>query len=106
MLEDLLSRPTELSVFLPCFASLSRSVVAVFNCLVFTSKFRPMTEVGGNSVYYLNPYKKIESAKIINTKLKFKKLIIKKGFKNLKRFKLSIISDQYLNFYTKNFQRR
>ena len=51
-------------------------------CLVFTSKFKPMTEVGGNSVYYLNPYKKIESAKIINTKLKFKKLIIKKGFKN------------------------
>ena len=75
-------------------------------CLVFTSKFKPMTEVGGNSVYYLNPYKKIESAKIINTKLKFKKLIIKKGFKNLKRFKLSIISDQYLNFYTKNFQKR
>ena len=58
-----------------------------------------MTEVGKDSVYYFNPNKKIESAIIINSKLKFKNIIIKKGFKNLERFKLSIISKQYLDFY-------
>ena len=68
-------------------------------CPVFTSKFKPMTEIGKDSVYYFNPNKKIESAKIINSKLKFKNTIIKKGFKNLERFKLSIISKQYLDFY-------
>ena len=68
-------------------------------CPVFTSKFRPMTEVGKDSVYYFNPNKKIESAKIIKRKLKFKNIIIKKGFKNLERFKLSIISKRYLDFY-------
>jgi glycosyltransferase involved in cell wall biosynthesis len=72
-------------------------------CPVFTSKFKPMTEVGRSSVYYLNPYNMTESARIINKKIKFKNKIIKKGFKNLKRFKLSTISSQYLNFYTKNF---
>ena len=68
-------------------------------CPVFTSKFRPMTEIGKDSAYYFNPNKQIESAKIINSKLKFKNTIIKKGFKNLERFKLSIISKQYLDFY-------
>ncbi|MBC8299749.1 MAG: glycosyltransferase family 4 protein [Pelagibacterales bacterium] len=68
-------------------------------CPVFTSKFKPMTEIGKDSVYYFNPNKKIESAKVIKSKLKFKNTIIKKGFKNLKRFKLSAISKQYLDFY-------
>ena len=68
-------------------------------CPVFTSKFNPMTEIGRDSVYYFNPNKKIESAKIINSKLKSKNIIIKKGFKNLERFKLSIISKRYLDFY-------
>ena len=68
-------------------------------CLVFTSKFKPMTEIGKNTVYYFNPNKKIISAKIINNKFKFKNSIIKKGFKNLDRFKESIISKQYQDIY-------
>ena len=71
-------------------------------CPVFTSKLSPMTEVGKNTVFYLNPKDEISSSKIINEKISHKKNIIKKGFQNIKRFKLQLISQQYLSFYDKN----
>lgn len=70
-------------------------------CPVFTSNLPAMNEVGLNSVNYIYPLNPKKSAKIILNKLKNKKHIILKGFKNVKRFNQKLISNQLLNFYKK-----
>lgn len=71
-------------------------------CPVFTYKIQPMSEIGSNSVYYLTPNNPSKSSKIIDKKINFSKGIIKKGFKNLNRFKFKTISKEYINFYKTN----
>ena len=68
-------------------------------CPVFTSDIEPMSELGVKSVFYINPKKTYESAKIICSKLRLRKKIIKSGFQNQNRFSLSSISKQYKVFY-------
>ena len=71
-------------------------------CPVFTSKISPMTEVGKDSVFYINPKDEISCSKIINKNINCRKIIIKKGYKNLQRFNFNSISKKYLSFYNKN----
>mgnify|MGYP006098900077 CR=1 FL=1 len=68
-------------------------------CPVFSSRIEPMSELGAKSVFYINPKNIYESAKIIYSKLRLRKKIIKSGFQNQKRFSLSSISRQYKVFY-------
>ena len=68
-------------------------------CPVFTSNFKPMTEIGNNSVFYLKPNKKNQSSITIHKNIKKKESIIKKGFVNLNRFRYSLISKQYIDYY-------
>ena len=71
-------------------------------CAVLTSNIAPMTEVGGSSVVYADPYN-IESMhnaflKII-TDDNFREEKIKDGFINAERFSPQKIASQYLEIY-------
>lgn len=71
-------------------------------CAVLTSNISPMSEIGGDSVYYIDPYS-VESIRdgflelINNSELREKLLF--KGRENLKRFTPSFIAQEYLNVY-------
>ena len=70
--------------------------------IVITSNITPMTEIGGESAIYVNPYN------IEEIRLAFKYIIsnesirskhIELGINNIKRFNLNSIVEQYKNLY-------
>lgn len=71
-------------------------------CAILTSKIAPMTEVGQDSVLYVDPYNVnsinngFESL-ITNSELRMK--LVMKGKENVKRFLPDIIANQYLKLY-------
>lgn len=68
---------------------------------VFTTNKGPMNEVGSESVFYINSSNPKKSALIIDEKLRLKNRMIKKGFKNIKRFNLENFSSKMTNVYSK-----
>ena len=73
-------------------------------CPVFTSDLSPMNEIGLDTVYYIDPFNPKKSARIISNKIKSKKKIIFKAYKNAKRFDENLISNQLLNYYKKIYK--
>ena len=74
---------------------------AIGRCVV-TSNFAPMTEIAGNAAVYVNPNSidDIRQAymKIISDS-KLRKSLIQNGMKNIERFKLEKVCNDYLNLY-------
>jgi glycosyltransferase involved in cell wall biosynthesis len=69
-------------------------------CPVISSNTTSIPEVGGNSIYFINPYNEDEIAKAILNITKDKKLreeLIKKGYKNIKRFSWEKTARKVLN---------
>ena len=69
---------------------------------VITSKFEPMKSVAGNAAIFVNPKKISEISKAIKkitNNYRLRSSLIKKGFKNIKRFKKEVILKQYLKVY-------
>jgi len=74
----------------------------IADCIVITSNIAPMTEVGENSVIYVDPFS-VDSIRsgflqIISDKT-LRESIIMKGRENRKRFSPEIIAAQYSNLY-------
>ena len=75
-------------------------------CAVLTSNISPMTEVGKDSVYYVNPYD-VESIRngfrelIENEDLR--QQLVCKGRKNAERFSPKFIADSYVKLYHELF---
>ena len=63
-----------------------------------------MNEIGLDTVYYIDPLNPKKSARIINNKIKNKKEIILKAYKNAKRFDEKLISVQLLNYYKRLYK--
>jgi glycosyltransferase involved in cell wall biosynthesis len=93
----------EALIFPSIYEGFGRPIVEAqtLGCPVFTSNLPPMNEVGLDSVFYIDPFNPEKSARIINNKIKNKKKIIFKAYKNIERFDEKIISNQLLNYYKK-----
>lgn len=76
------------------------------DCAVLTSNISPMTEIGEDSVYYVDPYD-VESIRngfkeLINNE-DLRQQLIRKGRKNAERFSPKFIADSYIKLYNELF---
>lgn len=96
----------EALIFPSLFEGFGRPIIEAqaLGCPVFTSNLPPMNEIGLDTVYYIDPLNPKKSARIINNKIKNKKEIILKAYKNAKRFDEKLISVQLLNYYKRLYK--
>ncbi|MFK7932746.1 MAG: glycosyltransferase family 4 protein [Saprospiraceae bacterium] len=70
--------------------------------VVVTSQLSSMPEIAGDGAIFVNPYE-VQSIRsgILNAieKQEYRQAIIKKGFKNVKRFSVETVAGQYENLY-------
>ena len=69
---------------------------------ILTSNIEPLTEVGGNSAYYVDPYdiNAIRNGFISLMADKTLRIdLIERGLKNAKRFNAKTIAEQYSDLY-------
>ena len=74
--------------------------------VVLTSNLSPMTEIGRDSVYYVNPYSVNSIRQGFMTLINdgdMRKNLIMKGRENAKRFSCNVIAKQYLELYKNVF---
>jgi glycosyltransferase involved in cell wall biosynthesis len=68
-------------------------------CLVVTTDRPPMTEVGGDTVVYVDPTDEVGAARTIAESLKDQQAVQKSGFLNVVRFSNEAMITGYLNAY-------
>ena len=75
--------------------------------LIITSDLSPMRETAGKAAIYVNPLSKKDIRKKVISLKKNKKrnsLIIKQGYKNVKRFKIINLQKEYIKIYNEFYQ--
>jgi glycosyltransferase involved in cell wall biosynthesis len=68
-------------------------------CPVFTSDRAPMTEVGGKAAVYVDPADPQRAAQVIVEQLGSTENIVAEGFRNIERFTVDRMIDEYLQIY-------
>ncbi len=75
--------------------------------LLITSNLSPMKETAGKAAIYVNPFSKDDiRKKVISLKKNKKKisLLIKQGYKNIKRFKVINLQKEYIKIYNEFYK--
>ncbi|MAY90759.1 MAG: hypothetical protein CMN00_06220 [Rickettsiales bacterium] len=75
--------------------------------LIITSDLSPMRETAGKAAIYVNPFSKKDiRKKVISIKKNKKKnsLLIKQGYKNVKRFKVINLQKEYIKIYNEFYE--
>ena len=96
----------EALIFPSIYEGFGRPIIEAqaLGCPVFTSDFPPMNEIGLDTVYYIDPFNPKKVLELSAIKLRVKKKIILKGYKNANRFNENLISNKLLNYYKKIYK--